>query len=188
MFVLIMFNFLCFQYFFAPLKGNTMGRSKKYHNETERQEAKKLRERERRANETNDERLERLKKLSLNAQKRRAEETADERKQRLRRLSQNELKRRAKETEEEKYERLKKLAQYARNRRATGSKNYNTRQSKKDQEEKQSANGYIKVNLLKYYDVQEFHHQEQMQDDTGICPSVLLFHLSVISRLISAHI
>ncbi|XP_036357332.1 uncharacterized protein LOC115209332 [Octopus sinensis] len=144
-----------------------MGRFKKYLNETEKQEAKKVRERERRANETNDERLERLRKLSFNAQKRRAEETSEERKQRLRRLSQNELKRRAKETKEERYERLRKLAQYARNRRATGSKNHNTRQGKKIQEEKQNANGYIKVNLLKYYDVQEFHHQEEMQHNPG---------------------
>ncbi|XP_036357333.1 uncharacterized protein LOC115209550 [Octopus sinensis] len=164
-----------------------MARPRKYKTEAEKREARRQRERIKRANETPlerdhrlmklslnewkrrrsetvEQRSERLKRLSLNARKRRAKETAEERANRLRKLSESEMRRRARETSEERKRRLKKLAEYAKNKRTSESNCPNTQVAKMARGRKQTANG-IKITLTNCYDDQENHYLEEMHHD-----------------------
>ncbi|XP_076314307.1 uncharacterized protein LOC143226782 isoform X1 [Tachypleus tridentatus] len=108
-----------------------MGRPKKYKDDDERRRARARREKERRAQESLEQREDRLRKMSQYVKMKRAAESEEQRFERLRKMSQNERTRRAAESEEQRLERLWRMSQNMRDRRAAESKGEHFRKPKR---------------------------------------------------------
>ncbi|XP_022235290.1 uncharacterized protein LOC106475495 isoform X2 [Limulus polyphemus] len=108
-----------------------MGRPKKYKDDGERRRERARREKERRAQESLEQREDRLRKMSQYVKMKRAAETEEQRLERLRKMSQNERDRRAAESKEQRLERLWRMSQNIRDRRAAESKGEHSRKPKR---------------------------------------------------------